>query len=63
MAPSEDLEIRRGGRVQVEEVVSNKDLLNLTAGKWLDDIMEIGVIPWTYKKQESRKDGVQNWWK
>lgn len=29
----------------------------------LDDIMETGVIPWGYKIKESRKHGVENWWK
>lgn len=61
MAPSEDSETWRGGRVQVEEVVSNKDLLSLLIpGEGLDDILEIGVIPWSYKIKEARKDGVQN---
>lgn len=64
MAPSEDSETWRGGRVQVEEVVSNKDLLSLLIpGEGLDDILEIGVIPWSYKIKEARKDGVQNWLK
>lgn len=44
MAPSGDSETRRGGRVQVEEVVSNKDLLSLNA-EGADGISETGVIP------------------
>lgn len=43
MAPPEDSEIRRGGRVQVEEVISNKDRLSLTAGGGLDHIMETSL--------------------
>lgn len=50
MALSEDSETRIGGRVQVEEIVNNKDLLSPTAGAELDD-METGVIPWSCKIQ------------
>lgn len=50
MALSEDSETRIGGRVQVEEIVNNKDLLSPTAGVGLDD-METGVIPWSCKIQ------------
>jgi len=45
----------------VEEVVSNKDLLSLAA-EGADDISETGVVPWSWKTQEARKDEVQNWW-
>lgn len=50
MALSEDSGTRIGGRVQVEEIVNNKDLLSPTAGAGLDD-METGVIPWSCKIQ------------
>lgn len=64
MAPSEDSETRRGGRVQVEEVVSNKVLLSLTAGEGLDDIIETGVTPWSYKQGRMEfKTGGNTCWK
>lgn len=63
MALSEDSETRSGGRVQVESVASNEVLLRLSVGEGLDDIIETGMTPWSYKIQEARKDGVQKWWK
>lgn len=47
---------------EAKELVNNKELLSFTA-EGTDDISETGVIPWSYKTQESGRDGVQNWWK
>lgn len=48
----------------MEEVVSNKVLLSLTAGEGLDDIIETGVTPWSYKQGRMEfKTGGNTCWK
>lgn len=66
IAPSEDSETRRGGRVQVEEIVSTKDLLSLTA----EGLMISQKLEWSHgvrrlKKQERMefKTGGNTCWK